>query len=668
MSMQSGRVWERVAGRIMALVVLVAIVAGQQGTLTGLVNGDMESVDGDGKLTGWRVPQALLDAGYEAGPEREDVHAGELAARIDSRAATPGPNSFGNLMQSFDATPWRGKRVRYRAAVKVAEAESGGQAQLWLRVDRAGVGNAPRPGFFDNMGDRPITSGEWQSYEIVGDVEADAQKIVLGALTIGSCLVLVDEASFEEVGKEEAAPTASARTTVSDGGAQQPFWTAWLWLPVTALLLFVLGMLGKGRATRFALYFTLGYWTLYTLPDLLAFLVPFFGFSWKVALETGPIDGLVRHASRAWLGLEGTLVSPHQNGSGDTTFAYVQALLVFAGACLVGVIGGLCDRRAGDALRRKDLLRSGLRYYLGAFMVSYGLAKLGSLTNQFPETGTWRLAQSYGDSSPMGLLWTFMGSSRPFTHIAGGAELFGGFLLLWRRTTLLGALVSAGVMLNVMAMNFCYDVPVKLFSGHLVVAALVIALPETSRLAQLFLGVGPGTPAGLTSPLTGRVGTWVWRAAKAWFVFAVFVQPCYQLWKSERATAGVRSVVGEWKLESLALGDEAITPEGGELVALTLTQWQMTQEEDGWRFAGNASTAGGSQLAPTVRCTPDKLVLETNAGTESLLLPGEFSWRVEGPELFLEGSEVKAVFRRAEHDHLLVNRGFRWINERPFNR
>jgi hypothetical protein len=656
------------------LALLAATTSGQDGAAPpGIVNGDMESVDAEGQLVGWRVPQALLDAGYLAGPEGGDVHAGALAARIDSRAATPGPNSFGNLMQSFDATPWRGKRVRYRAAVKVAEAESGARAQLWLRVDRAGAGNAPLLGFFDNMGDRPITSDEWASYEIVGDVASDAQRIVLGALTIGACLVLVDEASFTEVAAE-VAPTASA--TPRDSGAPvQPFWTPWLLLPGVALALFALGILGRGRATRFALYFTLGYWALYTFTDLLAFLVPFYGQSWKLALETGPLDALVRHAARAWVGIEGALVSPFQNGSGDTTFSYVQALLTFVGASIVAVLGGLVDRRAGDPLVRKDLVRSALRVYLGAYMVSYGLAKLGSLTNQFPQTSTWRLAQPYGESSPMGLLWTFMGSSRPFTNLAGAAEVLGGFLLLWRRTALLGALVSGGVMLNVMAMNFCYDVPVKLFSSHLVAAALVIALPEASRLAQLFLGLGAGTPSGLASPLRGRAGAWIRRALKAWCVYAVFLQPGYALWKAGRASADVRRVVGEWKLEELKLEDEVVTPEGGELASLTLSGWQMTQDGDGWRFAGNARTAAGADFAPVVRWTPGELALEANVGAESLLLPGAFTWRVEGPRLFLEGpasfvpdSTVRATFKRAEQDYLLMNRGFRWINERPFNR
>ena len=59
------------------------------------------------------------------------------------------------------------------------------------------------------------------------------------------------------------------------------------------------------------------------------------------------------------------------------------------------------------------------------------------------------------------------GHSGPYTFIAGLAEIVGAVLLLWRRTTLIGALLLAGVLVNIVLLNFCYDVPVKLFSVEL---------------------------------------------------------------------------------------------------------------------------------------------------------------------------------------------------------
>ena len=44
---------------------------------------------------------------------------------------------MGNSMgQAFDGTPYRGKRVRFRAAVKVSVPEGDNRAQMWFRVDR----------------------------------------------------------------------------------------------------------------------------------------------------------------------------------------------------------------------------------------------------------------------------------------------------------------------------------------------------------------------------------------------------------------------------------------------------------------------------------------------------------------------------------------------------
>ena len=74
----------------------------------------------------------------------------------DARRARWGfSNRQPRLAFAFTLTTARdGQIVRLRASVRV---ESGGKAQLQLRVDRADG----KLGFFDNMGDRPITSSTW---------------------------------------------------------------------------------------------------------------------------------------------------------------------------------------------------------------------------------------------------------------------------------------------------------------------------------------------------------------------------------------------------------------------------------------------------------------------------------------------------------------------------
>ena len=666
----SGRRRLRSVGAMLALFAVLGagapVLARPQASArpTALVNGDMETHDAQGNLAGWFVPRMLLDAGYVIGPTEEGAFAGRRAARIDSRSAKAGGNTFGNLMQSLDATPWRGKHVRFRAAVAVTEGGGAGRAQMWLRVDRASVGGTPRPGFFDNMGDRPITSATWAVYEIVGDVAEDAQSIALGVLTLGPCVVLVDDASFE-VAAADAAPTSGSSTEAPP----QPFFTRWLFLPLLALALFGLAAFLRGRAGGFALAFTIVYWALYSFSSLLATLVPFVGARWSSALESGPIDSLVRWTARRPLGIQGDLVSAIMNGSGDTTYSYVQALLTLVLALAAAAVWSLADRRLAERARLRDLLRSGLRWYLATEMIGYGLAKLGTLSNQFPEPGLWRLAQPYGESSPMGLLWTFMGSSRAYTAFAGGAELLGGALLVWRRTALVGAFVSAGVMLNIMLMNFCYDVPVKLFSAHLVVAGLLILLPDASRLAGAFLGTGAVAPRELAPPLESRGARWVHRGLKTVFAILVLVIPLYSFWSSERSTAAVRPALGEWKLAKLEIDGKTIAPEEGEVQFLTFVP-RPTEASGGesWSVPCSATLVGGAQAAATATLTVSRVSFDASQAGKSVLLREPLDWSVAENELRLERTGLRATLKPAAHDYLLARRGFHWINEHPYNR
>ena len=141
---------------------------------------------------GWHCPTTIT-FGAELTSERPK--SGKYAAVLFSKQTTAAGPPFGNLMQAIDATPFRGKRVRFRASVRVEGEE--GRAQLWMRVDRTG----DKPGFFDNMGDRPVTASEWREYEIIGDVEEDAEVLNLGMILLGTGKAWLDAVSVEDLGK-----------------------------------------------------------------------------------------------------------------------------------------------------------------------------------------------------------------------------------------------------------------------------------------------------------------------------------------------------------------------------------------------------------------------------------------------------------------------------------
>lgn len=108
----------------------------------------------------------------------------------------------GVLLKFLDATPYRGKTVRLRADAWLENAGMMNRAQLWLRVDRPGGAM----GFFDNMADRPIVSSTKARYEIVGEVAADAEWVVVGAILNGASAVLLEGFGLEEA--KDIAPLA----------------------------------------------------------------------------------------------------------------------------------------------------------------------------------------------------------------------------------------------------------------------------------------------------------------------------------------------------------------------------------------------------------------------------------------------------------------------------
>ena len=166
-------------------------------TQTSPVNLDFERGTAGQVPAGWVSP--TRERGYAAETIDKMPRTGTKAAVLRSESdAVIDPRSFGNLMQAVDAAPFRGRRVRLRGAARVEAGEAGGaRAQLWMRVDRADE----KLGFFDNMGDRPITSGEWQFYEIVGDVEADAKTLNFGMIFYGRGKAYLDDVSVEDLGK-----------------------------------------------------------------------------------------------------------------------------------------------------------------------------------------------------------------------------------------------------------------------------------------------------------------------------------------------------------------------------------------------------------------------------------------------------------------------------------
>lgn len=147
------------------------------------------------------------------------------------------------------------------------------------------------------------------------------------------------------------------------------------------------------------------------------------------------------------------LWSASHNGSGDSTYHYLQLLCTFILSIVIFITWSICDRKRPGYDDFLYWLQVVIRYVLAFYMIIYGSSKLFML--QFRAPSLFQLVQPYGYSSPMGLAWRFMGYSYAFNVFTGLAEALGGFLLLFRPTKTFGALFCMTVLTNVAAMNFC---------------------------------------------------------------------------------------------------------------------------------------------------------------------------------------------------------------------
>jgi hypothetical protein len=405
---------------------------------------------------------------------------------------------------------------------------------------------------------------------------------------------------------------------------------------------------GWSLATRVAFRLCFAFLILYNLPFPLTFL-PKIGDPITAAFNK-PWEWLVPIVAQSLFGVKADVLP---NGSGDTTWNYVQLFLMAAISVGVALVWSLVDR-ASSYPRLHHWLRVYVRFALAAWMITYGAIKV--IPSQFPSPGLDRLLQPFGDASPMGLLWTFMGASAAYTIFSGLSELTAGLLLTTRRTALAGALLSAAVMTHVAILNFCYDVPVKLFSSVLAFMALFLIAPDAKRLAA-FLFAGPARAewwkvALRTAIVLGFVGMSFFGAAKS---------------RKEYGDLSPRSPLrGVWNVEELTI-DGVVQP-------------PLLTNPDRWRrMVFDYSRGISIQLVSDQR---NRYGIELDEKKKSFVLkkrdnPGlkaQFQYQRPDPGTLIldgsmEGKKIHAAMRLdAEKEYLLMSRGFHWINEYPFNR
>lgn len=340
-------------------------------------------------------------------------------------------------------------------------------------------------------------------------------------------------------------------------------------------------------------------------------------------------------------------------GSGDNTYSYLLMFWNLIFSLLLAFPLAILAKKHKFAntpgLTYSFLML--LRFYLAFFMLIYGIGKI--LPMQFPPIDLARLAQPYGQSSPMGLAWAFLQYSPAYAAFSGFAEAIGALFLLNRKTVTLGAIILLGVLSNIVAMNFCYDIPVKISSSHMLLACLILLYSDRKRIYNFFIlnkvVEQKKEVISFKNKQDEKIFNIVAIVSKSGFALAIIAFFGIMYLRSNSLETSKLYGVYETTAQNKSKFSRFIFEEGN-WASVTYSNKEVAF------FTVELDTIKNTiRLKSTDKKTPSVENFTFKEHQKTLILQSE-----NGEEVHLN--------KKSREDYLLMNRGFHWINETPFNR
>lgn len=380
-----------------------------------------------------------------------------------------------------------------------------------------------------------------------------------------------------------------------------------------------------------------------------------------------PIRPLVLWTAAHILHVRATLAFDGNSGSGDDMFAWVLAFCLLVIAISSTGIWSVLDHRRKNYVALHKWFRLFIRICLAGQMLNYGLIKV--IPAQMPYPSLIQLIQRFGDFSPMGILWSSIGASQAYEIFAGCTEVLGGLLLIVPGTATFGALICLADMTQVFILNMTYDVPVKLFSFHLILLALFLLAPDLPRLVNVFFLNRAVAPSGqsqlFATPRANRI------ALSAEVIFALWLvgmnaNAARQAWYIQGGGRPVAPLYGIWEVSQMSIDQQLRQPlltDGSRWrrAVFDFPGWMAFQQmDDSFAFYNLSANMNDRTLELTK--DDDKRWKATftfqRPAQDQLILEGE-----------MDGRRIHMLLQLTDRDKfLLVSRGFHWTQESVFNR
>jgi hypothetical protein len=255
-----------------------------------------------------------------------------------------------------------------------------------------------------------------------------------------------------------------------------------------------------------------------------------------------------------------------------------------------------------------------------------------------------------------------MGYSATYTIFTGLIEVSAAALLLFRRTTTLGALVAAGALVNVAVLDFSYGVPEKLDVMHLILMSIILLAPDFGRLANFFVFNRP-TIASSNVKFDGakRMGI-VSIAAKVAVLALMIGTTCLVPYKIRQLYSPHSPIYGIYEVQEFSLNGQLLSPSATDTIRWKRVVFQSESEtylesmNDSWRFCDTQYNASKKEitLSPEDEKTKSS-VTYSQPDSEHLTLTGA-----------LQTGAISVKLNKIDEMKLpLMRSKFRWINGEP---
>lgn len=225
-------------------------------------------------------------------------------------------------------------------------------------------------------------------------------------------------------------------------------------------------------------------------------------------------------------------------------------------------------------------LRVVVRYRAGIGIIGFGFTKLLPVQMPYPSLGL--LNTNFGDFTAQKIYWLSVGIVPWYQVFAGVVELLAGTLLLFRRTTTLGAVLLLGALGTILYVNFAYDGGVHGYSSYFVLLAAFLLVKDVPYIYRLLVQERFTIPVHIYPTFDRRWQRIARTGLKTLTIFlflgVLFYLQLINFWYDpykQPSVAGVKTLRGNYQVSEFRINNKVIPYSPQDTV-----RWQEATFED----------------------------------------------------------------------------------------